>query len=205
MKKYKILILFVLLALCSCKTKEYKVLLNNAQKLNWFMDQEDAKKAIELAEEAIKIYPQKWDAYLLELNIYSIWSHRKKESAYNFENIKSVYERWVANGNKLTVIQKFAYANTLYCLCDFNEAINLYKEVIATFENSRIDLNKDEISYVIWIFSKMLVYELDENEFNKIKLKHYEKNGINEYLLGEIRQFNKFDKKEFAERFCVTN
>ena len=205
MNKYKITLLFVLFFLCSCKTKNYKSLLTNAQELDWIKNIEDANKAIELAEEAINLFPQKWDAYFLELNIYSIWGHRVQEGTYNYENIKSVYDRWLSMGNDLTVIQKFAYANTLYCLEKFDEAYNLYKEVNESFENGSIDFTKDEASYVFWIFSRMMLYDLDEEELNKIKLKRYETNEVNEYLLEEIRDFHIYDKKQFAERFCVIN
>ena len=49
-----------------------------------------------------------------------------------------------------------------------------------------------------------MLYNIDENVFNSIKLDLYDETGINTYLNREINNLETTNKKEFAERFCTS-
>ena len=104
LKSKILLIILSILLLCSCKSVQYK----------------------KLMEEAIELKPHKWDAYSLEINIYACWSQKSIDWSDNQEAVKEVYDRWLANGNSFNEIQEFAYANTLYTLGNYEAANKIY-------------------------------------------------------------------------------
>ena len=101
-------------------------------------------------------------------------------------------------------MQKLGYANTLYCLNDINNANILYSQIIEYYKNNKQFLQKNEREYVCYIISNIMLYNIDENVFNSIKLDLYDETGINTYLIREINNLETTNKKEFAERFCTS-
>ena len=162
----------------------------------------DAKQALKITEKAINKEPEKWDAYSLEINIYATWSHKSSDFSNNFEGVKFVYEKWLSNGKALNVFQKFGYANTLYCLDDFKNANKFYSEIIKFYKDNEISFEENEREYVIYMLSNIMLYDFDENSFEKIKCSAYDKTDLNEYLFEEMKNINDSGKNQLAERYC---
>ena len=72
------------------------------------------------------------------------------------------------------------------------------------YKNNKQFLQKNEREYVCYIISNIMLYNIDENVFNSIKLDLYDETGINTYLIREINNLETTNKKEFAERFCTS-
>lgn len=188
----------------SCKSSNYNEIMQKAKNYQWHNNMTEAQKTLKLTEKAIKNSPKVWDAYSLEIAVYSTWNHKNKDFSNNFEGLKSVYEKWINNKNELNTLQKLGYANTLYCLNDINNANILYSQIIEYYKNNKQFLQKNEREYVCYIISNIMLYNIDENVFNSIKLDLYDETGINTYLIREINNLETTNKKEFAERFCTS-
>lgn len=188
----------------SCKSSNYNEIMQKAKNYQWHNNMTEAQKTLKLTEKAIKNSPKVWDAYSLEIAVYSTWNHKSKDFSNNFEGLKSVYEKWINNKNELNTLQKLGYANTLYCLNDINNANILYSQIIEYYKNNKQFLQKNEREYVCYIISNIMLYNIDENVFNSIKLNLYDETGINTYLIREINNLETTNKKEFAERFCTS-
>ena len=184
--------------------ESYNELMQKASSYQWHNNMSDAKKALKLTKKAIKQNPKIWNAYSLELNIYASWCHKSKDFSNNFEAVKAVYEIWISNGNKLNASQKLGYANTLYCLNDFANSKNFYSEIIDYYKSNPTSLTKNEKDYFCYIFANIMLYDVDEEFFNSIKLIEYEASGLNDHLLEEIKNLEQSGKKELAERYCVS-
>ena len=104
--------------------------MNKANSYQWYNNMKEAEKSLKLTEKAINLEPNTWDGYALELNIYSTWNHKSKDFSSNFTALKFVYEKWIANGNKLSISQQLGYANTLFCLNNKIKSDLLYFEII---------------------------------------------------------------------------
>ena len=202
MKVIRTIFLFFLLFFIGCEKNSYNEILHKAKTLNWYNDMVEAKEALELTRMAMAKKPKKWDAYSLELSIYSSWNHKSKDYSNNFNGIKSVYEKWLENGNKMSVLQKFGYANTLYCLDDYGTANKLYLEVIEYYNENKEKLIDSEKDYICYMMSNIMLYDISEKEFGKIKIDLYDKNQINEYVISEINNIGNEEKKNLAERYC---
>lgn len=184
--------------------ESYNELMQKAYSYQWHNNMSDAKKALKLTKKAIKQNPTIWDAYALELNIYASWCHKSKDFSNNFEALKAVYKKWISNRNKLNASQKLGYANTLYCLNDFDNSENFYSEIIDYYKSNTTKLTKNERDYFCYIFAHIMLYDVDENYFNSIKLIEYEASGLNNYLLEEIKNLEQSGKKGLAERYCTS-
>lgn len=204
MIRKKIYILICIVLLIGCENNCYELLIKKAKNYNWHNNMLDAEKALKITKKAIKNEPHRWDAYSLELQIYSTWNHKTKDFSENYRDLKSVYDKWLQNGNVMNNIQKLGYANTLYCLDKIEESNEIFLEIINYYENNQIPLDKNEKEYICYIFSKMMGSNLDKDDFEEIKRDSYNKNGINDFLLNEIENLQKSDRKTFAQRYCVS-
>lgn len=52
------------------------------------------------------------------------------------------------------------------------------------------------------MMSNIMLYDISEKEFGKIKIDLYDKNQINEYVISEINNIENEEKKNLAERYC---
>ena len=52
------------------------------------------------------------------------------------------------------------------------------------------------------MMSNIMLYDISEKEFGKIKIDLYDKNQINEYVISEINNIGNEEKKNLAERYC---
>ena len=203
MKKAFLSICIVLSFTC-CNSTDYESLIKKSNSYKWYNNKKDAETALKYTDKAINKEPNIWNAYSLEINIYSVWVHFPPDFSDNFEGIKSVYDRWLSNGNKLNTLQKLGYANTLYCLDDTLNANQFYSEIINYYNDNQIDFSENERDYFIYIFAHLMLYDVDENYFNKIKFSVYDDNKINDYLLDEINAIKESGKKQLAERYCTS-
>jgi len=203
MKNLKSAMVCLLIVLGACKTNSYETLMNKAKSYQWHNNINEAKEALSITEKAIEKAPNIWEAYSLQLNIYSTWCHKSPDYANNFEDMKLVYEKWLLNGNEMSIIQKLGYANTLYCLNDKSISEKNYLEIIDYYDKVKNDFEKNEKDYICFILSNIMLYDLDEKKFQTLKNDFYDKNGINDYLIWEIKELKKSGKKQLAERYCT--
>ena len=93
--KSKICLIFLIISLLiSCKSNKYERLIENVNDYKMIQKMDDAKNALELLDKAIKMEPNRWDAYSKKIQIYNFWEHIPYDFKENQEGIKSVFEQW---------------------------------------------------------------------------------------------------------------
>ena len=207
----KIYLLFLLISLfLSCKSVNYKNLVDKAAEGNkCFLSMEEAKKSLELLERAIELKPHEWLAYSREISIYGMWSHISKDFSDNPESIKRVFDKWIENGNSFNRVQKCCYANTLYTLGEYEKAEKYHQEIFDWYLLHRINFNKHETEYFVYMFAGIMLDEINTYTFGQWKLDCYDvdvanETSLNDLLLEIIREMKDPEMKyEIVKGYCI--
>ena len=132
MKVIRTIFLFFLLVFIGCEKNSYNEILRKAKTLDWHNDMVEAKEALELTRMAMAKKPKKWDAYSLELSIYSSWNHKSKDYSNNFNGIKSVCRR--VDDTVWIIYEESA---RLYCAFELVERLLVEYDSCVVFCNDR--------------------------------------------------------------------
>lgn len=206
MKKILLFLSLCLFFFVGCKSIRYEKIIEDVNikfSILGLKKIEDAEKVLKLLDKAIQMEPHRWDAYSKQVQIYSFWSHIPEDFADNQEGVKSVFDKWLENGNTFNQQQKLCYANTLYSLGDCEKARELHRQVYNWYLTNEIDFASNELDYFIYFFAGVLIGEVNINNFDEWKVDYYD-GEFNDFLQDTIMQLNDPEKKdEIVQCYCI--